>query len=475
MAFAVVLVGTACSSRDESGGRPTTVSKTDRSGVADTKMASAVEVAVELPSPLPPARPVPTGPISNALGSTVMTAVAQLTNDTFGGTVPAAIGVSKDVRLGWVLSDLLRFTGPDDQAPIVDAFDALTGVDLATRARANDASVWQEATELLIAWDIPAYPQYVDFKRSLFETVDLRWKPIFSDPNADIDWRFLSWGGVYPDDRALGDTRRCVRGCIRALDDPPMTSADEGSWYPDERIVFGVVLGDTAMAFPKNIMEIHEMVNFSIEGRRVGFPYCTLCGSAQAFFTDRVAGVKEPLVLRTSGLLVLSNKVMYDLESGSAFDTFKGRAVSGPLHEDGVTLPMLTTVVSRWGDWKAAHPHTTIIAKDGGIDESYDLDPLRGRDDNGPIFPINRADTRLGVHTQVVGVLALDGTPVAFPVDAARAALLSGKTVELQGVSLEVDAGGLRATSNGKELESHQSFWFAWAQFHPGTVLWSSK
>jgi hypothetical protein len=68
MAFAVVLVGTACSSRDESGSRPTTVSKTDRSGVADTKMASAVEVAVELPSPLPPARPVPTGPISNALG-----------------------------------------------------------------------------------------------------------------------------------------------------------------------------------------------------------------------------------------------------------------------------------------------------------------------------------------------------------------------------------------------------------------------
>jgi Protein of unknown function (DUF3179) len=321
--------------------------------------------------------------------------------------------------------------------------------------------------------DTPAPTDYLRFKSNLFLALDPRWGKIFGDANADIDWRFLSWGGVLPDDRRLGDVDRCIRGCIPALDDPALTSAEEGDWYPDDRFVFVVSVHGDHVAFPKNIMEVHEMVNITIGGRRVAIPYCTLCGSAQAFFTDRVPGAPRPLVLRTSGLLTLSNKVMYDLTSGSAFDTFTGRAVSGPLHDAGVTLPMLTTVVSRWGDWRRAHPDTRIVAKDGGIDETYLLDPLGGRDDNGPIFPIRKSDTRLGVHTQVVGVVAPDATFVAFPADAARAALAAGEIVRTRGVSLTADGGGLRASADGVEIPTHQAFWFAWVQFHPDTEVWT--
>ena len=135
--------------------------------------------------------------------------------------------------------------------------------------------------------------------------------------------------------------------------------------------MFGVTEGDEAVAFPRNIMEVHEMVNMTIGGRRFGIPYCTLCGSAQAYFTDDVPEGVETPVLRTSGLLSRSNKVMYDLVTSSAFDTFTGAAVSGPLREAGVVLEQTSVRVTTWGEWKAEYPETTIIAEDGGIGRSY--------------------------------------------------------------------------------------------------------
>jgi hypothetical protein len=62
----------------------------------------------------------------------------------------------------------------------------------------------------------------------------------------------------------------------------------DGDWYTDDRIVFGIVLDGEAVALPKHIMEVHELVNLTIAGRRIGVPYCTLCASAQAFLTDAV-------------------------------------------------------------------------------------------------------------------------------------------------------------------------------------------
>jgi hypothetical protein len=106
----------------------------------------------------------------------------------------------------------------------------------------------------------------------------------------------------------------------------------------------------------------------------LGIPYCTLCGSAQAYRTDdavTAGGADEVPVLRTSGLLSRSNKVMYDLRTESVFDTFTGAAVSGPLQDAGVVLEETTVVRTTWGEWKAAHPDTTIIAEDGGVGRSY--------------------------------------------------------------------------------------------------------
>jgi hypothetical protein len=233
------------------------------------------------------------------------------------------------------------------------------------------------------------------------------------------------------------------------------------------------VIGDEARAYPKNVMEVHEMVNDTVGGRRIGMPYCTLCGSAQAYFLDSVPpGVEEP-VLRTSGLLSRSNKVMYDLRTRSVLDTFTGEALSGPFQDASVKLDQTSVVASSWGEWKRAHPDTRIVAEDGGIGRSYPDDPLGGRDDEGPIFPIGDADPRLGVQDEVVGVIAPDGRPVAFPVEEALSALEGGERVTIAGVEVRPDGDGLRVrATDGPELPAHQAFWFAWSQFHPRTELW---
>jgi len=190
--------------------------------------------------------------------------------------------------------------------------------------------------------------------------------------------------------------------------------------------------------------------------------------------TMGVPGTERPLVLRTSGLLHRSNKVMFDLDSDSVFDTFTGEAVAGPLRRSGVTLEPVSVVTTTWGEWKVAHPATTIVAEDGGIGREYDLDPLGDRDADGPIFPVGDIDPRLAAQELVVGVETPDGTLVAFPAAAARDALAAGSDVSTAGVRLLDDGGGLRAVlGDGTEVAAHEAFWFAWSQFRPDTELWT--
>ncbi len=452
----VALIASACAAATTTGQVSTTSAPTPTTAVTTPTTA--------------PAPGVPEGPFADELVADLDAVIGTLTT-TVDLDALARIGRSGDPRVAWILSDLLRFIqfGPTADTALA-ALGQVTGLPVSD---APGGAAWVDVTNALIGWDVPAPPNYRDYKRRLFTPVDGRWTPFFSDPHAAVDWRMVSWGGVFIDDRPVGDATPCTVGCIPALDRPAVTDADGGSWYPDDAIVFGIVVDGQARAYPKNVMEIHEMVNDVIANRRVGLPYCTLCGSAQAYFTDTLPS--GPVVLRTSGLLNRSNKIMFDLNTYSLFDTFLGRAVAGPLREAGAVLDQFTVVTSTWGEWKRAHPDTTIVAEDGGIGYIYPVDPLGGRDDSGPIFPVGPVDPRLPVQEQVLGVERPGGGAVAFPVEPAMALLDSGEEVALAGVRLVKDGGGLRAEqARGGDLVSHQAFWFAWSQFHPGTELWTA-
>jgi len=422
-----------------------------------------------------PAPAVPDGPLDASVIEDLDIIFADLTSG-FDFDAVRRIGETGDPRIAWLISDLMRFIQRGEAEEVLrSTYTALTGANI------TGLNAWQPVTDRLIAWDIPAPPDYVRWKRIPFEIIEPSWSPFFDDTDATIDFRYLSWGGVLIDDRPISITHvSCPDGCIPAMTEPPFTDAAGGDWYDDEAIVFGIVVNGEARAYPKNQMEVHEMVNDVLGGRRIGVPYCTLCGSAQAYFTDELDAIEGldlgvdvgRYELRTSGLLTRSNKVMYELQTFSVFNTFTGEAVSGPLREAGVFLTQVTVETARWGDWKTKYPDTTIIEEFGVIGGAYPTDPLRGRDDNGPIFPIGDVDERLGTQTLVLGVTLDDGATVAFDVDAANAALDAGESVELAGVRVLRDGGLVAELLDGTELVTHQSFWFAWSQFNNDTLLW---
>ena len=370
----------------------------------------------------PPA--IPTGDLSSAMKFAMRVAfIDSATLSVWDENQQQAleeIKKSGDPRFGWLIADLLRFvSGPRLQGELTDAASALMGKELPRQ------DIWGNLTDHLMAWDIPAPPDYLRAKRAIFTSIVPGWEEIFVE--GDIDWRLVSWGGVLIDDRA----------------------------------------------YPRQIMEVREMVNDTLGGRDLGIPYCTLCGAAQAYFTDELpAGIERP-VLRTSGLLIRSNKVMYDVNTYSVFDTFLGKAVTGPLAEKGIKLEQASVVTTDWASWWAAHPDTTVLLERYALGRDFDF--RNGRDADGPIFPIGDVDPRLPVHEDVIGIVTASGTPVAFQRSTALAALLRGEEIAVENVRLALDAGGIKAVdSAGNDLGSHQAFWFAWSQFHPETELWGS-
>ncbi|HUH16939.1 MAG TPA: DUF3179 domain-containing (seleno)protein [Methylomirabilota bacterium] len=440
---------------------------------AATPLPTGVTPSASPPWPIAPEPPP--GPLDAGTADAVDRLVTSFVDGSLDMEALDIVATSADARLGWILSDLLRFAAPGTlrETALGDAFATLAGFDPRADQRFGHDD-WLATTNLLIGWDLAAPTGYRDHKAALFLAVEPAWEPFFADTGSAIDWRWISWGGVFIDDRPIGDAQACRRSCIPALDDPALTTAAEGTWYLDGQTIFGIVVNGEAVAFPKHIMEVHEMVNLTVGGRRVGLPYCTLCGSAQAYLTDAVpVGIETP-VLRTSGLLSRSNKVMYDLVTRSAFNTFTGQAVSGPLREAGLELERTSVVVTSWGEWKAAHPATRIVAQDGGIGRTYANEPLAGRDLGGPIFPVGPVDPRLPAQTAVLGVIDEDGDAIAFPVEQAVGELTSGAAVVVGEVEAYLDGGGLRVrTVGGEELPANQSFWFAWSQFHPATVVWA--
>lgn len=370
---------------------------------------------------------------------------------------------SNDPRLAWVITDGLRFVGSRELAQ-----DFAKSLNKLLDTRLNGFDAWNDAVDRLIAWDIPAPPNYIKYKRLIYASVLPAWAPLFKE--GKIDWRHVSWGGVRIDDRPFGETDELCN-CIPAADNPEVTSAKEATWLSDNAVVFGVSINGEHRAYPRRIMEVREMVNDTLGGRDLGIPYCTLCGSAQAWFTDQMpAGVSRP-VLRTSGLLIRSNKVMYDLVTKSVFDTFIGNAVTGELADRNLQLKQASVITATWGDWKKAHPDTTVLAEHLALGRDFDF--RNGRDANGPIFPIGDVDPRLPVQEDVLGVITPGGEPLAFHVPSLIASLDAGKPVNVDGVRVILEAGGVRAVdAANKDLGTHQAFWFAWSQFHPGTRLW---
>ena len=466
-AMTLALLVAGCTTEPPSGTPPTAIPPTTAAVASLDRTSPEASATAEPESEL--------SPESVAAVDALVDRLAARIYDPINHIDPAlirAVGELDDERLAWVIADGLRFVGRGEELDaLVMAGSELGGLEL------EPSTAWLELNNHLIALDRPPPPGYERWKREIYVAVDATWAPFFDDENAQVDWRLVTFGGVLADRRPFGSDETCQ--CIAALDDPPAEPADQIDWLVDGDPVIGLVVNGEARAYPLHIMEQHELVNDVLGGERISLAYCTLCGSGQAYRLDALPTRFKPpdgeaAVLRTSGLLYRSNKLMFDLTSRSLVETFTGEAWTGPWHEDGIVLEQLPTVTSQWGAWQADHPTTTLMTGRNGTGADYPLDPLGQRDDGGPIFPVGEIDPRLFPQTQVVGVTTADGDHLAFPVLDARTELEGEASVELDEVRLSLDGSGLRATDrDGRELVVHQAYWFAWSQFHPDTQLWA--
>ena len=286
---------------------------------------------------------------------------------------------------------------------------------------------------------------------------------------------------------------------------------------PVEARVVGLMVDDTPVAIPHNILWWHEIVNVDLGGRRLAITYCPLTGSALVFDAT-AAGTQR---FGVSGLIFENNLVMFDEETGSLWSQMCLSASLGD--RQGTRLVQIPATEMRWDAWKKRHPETLVVSSQTGFDRVYDENPYESYETSDfLLFGLRRpVDDRRPLKERVLGipdgdggiaipfgVLAQIGSTAAFRTTIAgevvqvlwdgeaRAARAfyprtddgteiflrtegTGFVDNVTGSTWNVEGRALEGPLAGSSLVAHEgsfvAFWFAWSAFHPKTLLWTSE
>lgn len=305
---------------------------------------------------------------------------------------------------------------------------------------------------------------YIDFKAGLYERFDPRFGDLLRSVVDPVEAAAIQWGGV-------------PIGGIPELNEPERVPAAQADYMFDDEIILGVVSGGQAVAYPLRVLARHELANDTVGGNPIALVYCTLCKSALVF--ERVVEGQTVSFL-TSGLLVNSNKIMYDFETGTLWSHLRGVGIGGTLTGTELTLGSVNHV--RWSDWVDEHPDTEVITlppptffddpERGAI--SYDYTPGEAYrsyyEDPDLWFPTLDVPDTFGLKTEVVG-FRHNNDAVAFSVEAFNA--IGNQTeIEVGGATFTVEPTGVGVrifNSDSERVHHEQSFWFAWHANNPAT------
>ena len=376
---------------------------------------------------------------------------------------------------------------PDEDGQLLDALQRL--------ARARIPRDWKAWTE----WqeehpEVRPYRGFVTFKADILAGIDPNFRDfLYRGVRHEIRIEEIVWGGVTKDG-------------IPALVNAEQIPAAAATYLTERELVFGVSLNGDARAYPLRILDWHEMFNDVIGGVPVSLAYCTLCGSGILFDT-RVPGRREPFVFGSSGLLYRSNKLMYDTETESLWNQFTGEPVVGELTGSGIVLKVLPVVITSWGDWRAAHPDTTVLSLDTGFERDYRPGQPYGQYFASPelMFPVVVRDRRLDPKDRIFVLrdgenemawalsLFAGGAALADQVGSREVVLIGDAEFEtvrayesggrafryLPDDPAHVESAGERwrvgedaLIGPGGEtlprLPGHMAYWFAYQSYHPG-------
>ena len=414
----------------------------------------------------------------------------------------AAMGASADRRFIAPLIDMRWLDLGWDRA-IEDALQAITG------ERRGDPAAWYGFDER-----VPATPGYPQWKAALLSiTATGATSPRFAELLRPLEpggkpTRLLVWTGVQPNGR------------------PPLTAPavvhrlEAGYLAPDD-VVYGLVVGGEARAYPRRVVAWHGAVNDAIGETPLLLAHCLPCGGAVAF--DRRAH-GETLRFGTAGLALLGRTLLFDEQALRLWDAFAGVAASGAEGEqrEPPRLAALALVTTTWSAWSTAHPDSGVLSLDTGFERDYaagaavavelaavaplypvpaalsadpvGAEPLEARTPvlglqlGGVLraYPVADIEARRVVHDRAGGtaiVLLSEGPGLGTRAYAAADTVID-RLVREDGAPIAVDVDGERwfvneralvSTLDGRErprLVLRQGYWFAWRGRYPETTLW---
>jgi hypothetical protein len=286
----------------------------------------------------------------------------------------------------------------------------------------------------------------------------------------------LETGGVkhsVPLDEIIGGGP--AKDGIPPIDDPKFVSVSAAGYdIPGDTLGLAVSLNNTNRFYPFNILVWHEIVNDTIDDRRILVTYCPLCLTGVVF---------DPLVrderveFGTSGKLWQSNLVMYDRKTDSLWSQVLGEAIVGEM--TGNKLDLIPSDVMTLANWENANPTGEVLSRDTGSGRDYDRDPYGTYYTTpGTYFPVANKDNRLEDKDFVMGVL-IDGQAKAYYVEAVKKAgrveeKFAGKTIIAEhDKSLDVVRIFEKLADGTKQrINPLPGFWFSWVAVHPNTELY---
>jgi hypothetical protein len=261
------------------------------------------------------------------------------------------------------------------------------------------------------------------------------------------------------------------KDAIPAILEPRFVAAAQAGFLRPGDQVVGVRDGKVAKAYPIRILNWHEVVNDSLNRTPIAVTYCPLTGSA-VVYDRRHEG--RTLSFGVSGKLYQSNVLLYDHQSESLWSQLGEAAVTGDL--TGAKLEPLPAVVTTWQDWRSRHPDTLVLSTETGHRRDYDRDPYASYHQSARVmFPMDHVDPRLRPKEWVLG-LKIGERSKAYPFMALAGVRSVLDDVSGKRVRIEFDPESKRATAaeadTGEALPGVGVYWFAWAAFHPHTLVW---
>ncbi|SKA63107.1 DUF3179 domain-containing protein [Desulfobaculum bizertense] len=314
------------------------------------------------------------------------------------------------------------------------------------------------------------------------------------------------------------------RDAVRPIDRPAFVSAEDAALFleSDEQVFLEepAVTGREALVYPLRVLARHEVVNLEQDGVLRSLTFCPLTGSL-ACFVGELDGT--PFSLGTTGMLVSSNRVLYDRATGSKWSQILGQALGGQLK--GKTLRRSPVIWTTWDKARAAYPNLRVLARprSGTAPSKYGHNPYGEYKDlqsyfrnNALFFPPMHIDERFPLKEHIIGATDADAALAvsysamlkqkAISIDVGLstiAALYDSRLGAVRLFSAVLEGQTLHFTaSNGRiiDRETHSvwdpygkaisgplhssqlrrlpethSMWFAWKAFHPFTAYWNGK